>query len=281
MTLYCYDSAGSMIKNPGGVMAACPAGQSDKRPSAKPGGGNTTVEAKPSTPPASSPAVNPPKTPPVAPRREIVVPEFDVDEGGAWMPKPLQALNIQPGGYGLAAEMNDPNNFSVEMDKTSANSMYMNYPQYRGLFNAIAKEQGGTSGSSAFGKFVTQSAYYNSIGIQVSPFELAEEYAQARGIQPLAPGDDGRKGPAAPQPIDELGIRRAMDSVSTNLIGRTLSDDEFKNYYGSYAKDFRKDPGLDYQQHETEAIKREEDYQEMQVAQKFSKAFSSVLKGAM
>ena len=154
-------------------------------------------------------------------------------------------------------------------------------PGDQGLLLSIAKSQGGRSIGPVWQTFVDRSAMYAERGQRATPMELARQYAIENGIQPGGgPGSSG-SGSSGPKPIDELGIRRAMDSVSTNLIGRTLSDAEFKKYYSSYTRDFSGDPGLDYQQHEVEAIKKEDDYQEMQVAQKFSKAFDAVLKGAM
>ena len=152
----------------------------------------------------------------------------------------------------------------------------------QGLLLAIARSQGGRSIGPVWQTFVDRSAMYAETGKRVTPIELAQMYAIENGIKfGAGAGGSGGSGSSGPKPIDELGIRRAMDSVSTNLIGRTLSDEEFKKYYHSYTSAFSKDPGVDYQQHEVEAIKKQDDYQEMQVAQKFSKAFDAVLKGAM
>jgi hypothetical protein len=71
-----------------------------------------------------------------------------------------------------------------------------------------------------------------------------------------------------------------MDSLSADMVGRRLSDKEFKKYYNSYTKDFSKNPELDYQQDATEALRQNDEYQEYQVATKFAGALSSVLKGA-
>ena len=91
-------------------------------------------------------------------------------------------------------------------------------------------------------------------------------------------GSGGRAAPVAP---DATQVRRIMDSTSKNLVGRTLSDAEFNQYYKSFTDQFNANPDLDAQQVLTERVREEEDYQEMQVASKFSKAMSQVMKGAI
>jgi hypothetical protein len=94
-------------------------------------------------------------------------------------------------------------------------------------------------------------------------------------------GSGGRGGRAAPQAPDATSIRKIMDATSNNLVGRTLSDAEFDKYYKNYVDQFNANPDLDTQQVLTERVRKEEDYQEMQVASKFSKAMSSIMKGAI
>lgn len=201
------------------------------------------------------------------------------------MPRPLDQYPSTLGGGDLSYD----NTHSYYDSKSAAVSgWYDHMPQWGGLFQSIAYSMSGSRGSarSTYEDFVQMAqGRKDERGNPVTPVQLAMEFANKNGIKigGMGPGGGGGGGggAAGPKPIDEAGIRRAMDSVSTSLIGRTLSDKEFKQYYHSYTKDFGGNPGLDYQQHETEAIKKEEDYQEMQVAQKFSKAFDSVLKGAM
>ena len=94
-------------------------------------------------------------------------------------------------------------------------------------------------------------------------------------------GSGGGGGRAAPKPADATSIRRVMDATSTNLVGRTLSDAEFDKYYKQYVDQFNANPDLDTQQVLTERIREEDDYQEMQVAAKFSEAMSGIMKGAI
>jgi len=166
------------------------------------------------------------------------------------------------------------------MSSENANAMYMMFPQYESLFTSIAKAQGGRSGPAAFDRFVSMSSVLYASGIKKTPFQLAEEYAAQHGIK-AGSGMAGPAGPAAPVPLDSSSVRRAMDSVSTSLVGRTLSDDEFKDYYKSYTGKFAGTPDIDMQQHAIDAVKQDEGYQEYQVAEKFAQVFQSTLKGAM
>lgn len=75
-------------------------------------------------------------------------------------------------------------------------------------------------------------------------------------------------------------MKRMMDGLSMDLLGRTLSDKEFKRYYGSYTGAFAGNPGMDPTQHGIEAMQRNDDYQEFQVASKFASAMKSVIEGA-
>jgi hypothetical protein len=81
---------------------------------------------------------------------------------------------------------------------------------------------------------------------------------------------------------DDTQIRRIMDSTSMNMVGRTLSDDEFDKYYKQYKNEYMSNEGnVDTQQLLTERVRKEEDYQEMSVAKKFGAAMSNVLKGSL
>lgn len=91
----------------------------------------------------------------------------------------------------------------------------------------------------------------------------------------------GGGGSAGPQPADASSIRRAMDEVSRNLVGRTLGDDEFDKYYKSYVSAFSGNPDMDPTQDMIERVREEDDYQEFQVATKFAGALSGVLKGSI
>ena len=127
--------------------------------------------------------------------------------------------------------------------------------------------------------------------------------ADDRNMTPNS-SDKGSEGPKTPKPIDavveaveeikgggggrsitapdDTQIRRIMDSTSMNMVGRTLSDDEFDKYYKQYKNEYLSaDGNVDTQQLLTERVRKEEDYQEMSVAKKFGAAMSNVLRGSL
>jgi hypothetical protein len=92
-------------------------------------------------------------------------------------------------------------------------------------------------------------------------------------------GGGGGRTIVAPDPTQ---IRRIMDATSMSMVGRTLSDKEFNKYYDQYKKQYLSAEGnIDTQQILTERVRKEEDYQEASVANKFASAMSAVLKGSL
>lgn len=155
------------------------------------------------------------------------------------------------------------------------------------LLLSIARSRGGRSMNPVWEMFIEQAAAYGASGKRVTPMELARKYAQQYGITatstsgagPSGGGSSG-SGAQAPTPADATSIKRMMDSLSLDKIGRTLSDQEFQRYYGSYVRAFRGNPELDPNQHGVNALQANDDYQEYQVATKFASAFDKVLRGA-
>jgi hypothetical protein len=127
-------------------------------------------------------------------------------------------------------------------------------------------------------------------GTSASPIGWITQYAASLGISirnavdggngPGGGGGGGGGGAAAPIAAGPDAVKRVMDSLANDLLGRTLSDKEFKRYYGSYKSAFAGNPDMDMQQHGIEALEGDDDYQEYQVAQKFATAMDSVLRGA-
>ena len=102
-----------------------------------------------------------------------------------------------------------------------------------------------------------------------------------RGTGPRGRGPGGGGGGGAvPMPAGRDAIKRAMDTMALDLIGRTLSEDEVDRYYSQYVKQFGKNPNMDMQASGIDALQSNVDYQEFQVAQKFASAFDSVLRGS-
>ena len=118
-------------------------------------------------------------------------------------------------------------------------------------------------------------------GVRKSPFQIIAEWSSVVGPGNSSGGSGGGGGGGAPQAADPSTIRRMMDQISTAMLGRTLSDKEFKHYYQSYVNGFNGNNNMDPQQHAMDAVRGQGDYEEYQVATKFAGALQSVLKGAI
>jgi hypothetical protein len=126
----------------------------------------------------------------------------------------------------------------------------------------------------------------------ISPFGWITQFAGSMGIslrEGTGPGaggggygggGGGGGGAAAPMPAGRDAIKRAMDTMAMDLIGRSLSEDEVDRYYSRYVKEFSGNPNMDMQASGIDALQSNVDYQEYQVAQKFASAFGSVLRGS-
>jgi hypothetical protein len=222
---------------------------------------------------------------------------------GAWMPRLPETVHPSTTSSADVAYYSEPNGsaWNTVLPATQASAQYESFPQWQPMFQALAVAAGGRSGKVVYERLVTQSAYLNSQGIKKSPFQLGYEEAMQKGLvtpkgavgAPTTPttssggsgshggGGGGGGGAAAPLPADPSSVKRAMDTLATGLIGRTLSDKEFTDYYKTYTGAFAGNPNIDMAQHGTESLQQDEGYQEFQVAQKFSTAFDSVIKGAM
>ena len=123
-------------------------------------------------------------------------------------------------------------------------------------------------------------------GTPRTPYDLINQFAVEAGVTADGGGGSGSGGggggggAAAPVAADPSSMKRLMDQLSLDMLGRTLSDKEFKSYYGKYKGAFSGNPAIDAQQHGMEALQRNNDYQEFQVASKFATAMKSVMEGA-
>jgi hypothetical protein len=151
----------------------------------------------------------------------------------------------------------------------------------KATLDAIAKAQDYRStGRSLWEKTVGASAYLSQHGVYKTPWQLIQEGGLDAAPGSKSGGGGGGSGAAAPTPADPSAIRRAMDQVSTGLLGRTLSDKEFDKYYGSYTSAFSGNPDMDPTQHMIESARTDGDYEEYQVATKFTGALDKVLRGS-
>jgi len=138
------------------------------------------------------------------------------------------------------------------------------------------------TGKSYYEELIEASWDLSKDGIYKSPQALA--YAGLTGNLGSTRGGGGSSGfgfggGAAPEPLDASAVRRAMDTLARNSIGRTLSNREFRDYYRQYKSEFAGNPDMDMQQNGIEALQRNDDYQEYQVATKFADAMKSVIRG--
>jgi hypothetical protein len=202
------------------------------------------------------------------------------------MPGTYDVSNIQPGGYGLQDFISNPSTSSFApsqfQTKGYAGSQVGMLPfEDQAMLLGIARASGGRSMGPVWDMFVEQASAYGQAGKRVTPIELARQYAAQAGISAVdGMGSSGGSGAPAPMAAGPDSIRRIMDSLSNDLLGRTLSDKEFQQYYGSYRSAFSGNPEVDMQQHGIEALQANDDYQEYQVASKFASAMDSVLRGA-
>lgn len=219
----------------------------------------------------------------------------------AWVPRQPSAADpfIQAAfntqNPATLARYQDPNsgiNSTWATQSAADSAWYALSPSEQSLFTYIAQQEAGEkgrprSGRTMYEEFVNQSAATVAQGNPQNPYSLAYGYAvqqgwiSNRGIAPL-PGSatGGGGGSAGPSPADPSAVKRMMDSMASDLIGRTLSNEEFRRYYRSYVRDFAGNPEVDAQQHGTEALQANEGYQEYQVAGKFARAFEGILRGA-
>lgn len=229
----------------------------------------------------------------------IATPKADTD--GAWFPKISSgdpfAGSIPSSGALSQWTQGLANPESAIYNETQAKSSLeaaVNRPTQYGkgtIFEIVAAGRGrNTTANGVMQGYIAESAAYNRRGIRVTPQQLAYQEALDKGwitsdgsIELPARGGGGPRGgsgPAAPTPSDPSAIRRAMDQVTMGLIGRTLSDKEFNKYYSQYVGAFSGNPDMDPAQHMIERTRKDEDYQEYQVATKFAGALDAVLRGA-
>jgi hypothetical protein len=119
-----------------------------------------------------------------------------------------------------------------------------------------------------------------SSGNPITVEQALREIVDNGGIDGRNRGGSG-SGSKGPTPADPTSIRRVMDVTSSALIGRTISEDEFNKFYKQYTNEFGSNPDVDPNQLAKEYARTDEDYQEYQVASKFSKSMSRVLRGIL
>lgn len=214
-----------------------------------------------------------------------------------WMPKWQDDIFVNtttPEGVANASDYNSPT-YNYTSSSTNAASEFGSGEGYMSgdmskWINQVAKgihplKTGKTLWEDAV---AASKSLWENHGVRKTPYQIVAEWAQ--DVEPKGGDGDGRGGSGYGSGSGGLGtptpnpdeIRRAMDSVSMNLIGRTLSDKEFSRYYTGFAGEFQRTGGnMDPAQDMIEAVRQDDNYQEYQVATKFAGALDSVLKGAL
>lgn len=186
-----------------------------------------------------------------------------------------------PQGISGASDINSTV-YNTRVPKAEVPGFYALPAAEQALFTRTAKAiHPLKTGASYYDELINASWDLSRTGVYRSPQALAYEMfgADGSGGGGGGGGGYGGGGAAAPQPLDASAVRRAMDALSRNLVGRTLSNREFKDYYRQYKSEFAGNPDVDMQQNGIEALQRNDDYQEYQVATKFATAMESVIKG--
>lgn len=208
----------------------------------------------------------------------------------AWFPRP----NGQTGpmgtsdlyaGKGNVPAIQNPNSsiYNTTMPRSDVITAWEMLPlKQQQQIDRIAKsiDYRGT-GRSLWERASNASALSVEQGRPMTPYSFINRYAiEGASSSSSGGGGGGGGGAAAPVAAGPDSMKRMMDALSMDMLGRTLSDKEFKRYYGSYKGAFAGNPAVDTQQHGMDALQRNDDYQEFQVASKFATAMKSVIEGA-
>lgn len=173
--------------------------------------------------------------------------------------------------------------YNTRVPKAQVPGFYSLPASEQAMFTRAAKAVHPLKTGASFYEELTEASWdLSKTGVYKSPQSLAYSvltgglYGDGGGG---GGGGGGFGGGAAPQPADASAVRRAMDTLSRNMLGRTLSNREFRDYYKQYKTEFAGNPDVDMQQNGIEALQRNDDYQEYQVATKFASAMESVIRG--
>lgn len=220
------------------------------------------------------------------------------DSAPAYMPRPYSDVYVDTSSYGGVMNASNPYgptwNVVRPMSEDDTTGSWGNLApgtdnlEYgsQSWVTAVAKAldyRGTGPGLWAKAVAASQTAYEN--GQYISPLAFIQQWASgldtSGSTRSSGGGGYGGGGGVGPQAPDSSSVRRAMDQVSMGLLGRTLSEKEFNKYYQSYVSEFSGNPDMDPQQNMIERVRQEKDYDEYQVAAKFSSALSGVLRGAI
>lgn len=205
-----------------------------------------------------------------------------VSKAGVNVPKTWDQVWVNtstPQGVYGASDINSTT-YNVRVEKAQVPGFYALPAGEQAMITRAAKAiHPLKTGASYYDELVNASWDLSRNGIYRSPQALAYEGFNTGSSGGGGGGGGYGGGAAAPEPLDASAVRRAMDTLARNSIGRTLSNREFRDYYRQYKSEFSGNPDVDMQQNGIEALQRNDDYQEYQVATKFASAMESVIKG--
>lgn len=214
------------------------------------------------------------------------------DTNAVWMPKWQDDIFVNTSSVQGVAGASDYNSATYNYTTSKSNAIdeygsgvgYMESGMTAWMDSVAKAIHPMKNGKSLWKEAVAASdALWESHRVRKTPYQIVTEWAAE--ISPKRGGGDGSGGGgrgsgAVAMPADASAIRRAMDQVMTGLLGRTMSDKEFNQYYNSYKAEFSGNPDMDPTQHMIESVKQEDDYAEYTVATKFAGALDKVLRGA-
>lgn len=182
--------------------------------------------------PTSKPDWSPGASPKSVPT--TINPPMSQKPKGVWFPRPtplpiFEAKENAPGAYYTYYDASDLAGAYEGLD-----------PNLQSLFTVVAKSDGGRSGSALFTRLAKESERLSAGDMRKSPIDLLYEKAKSKGI--LNPdgsfneaysgsGSGGRRytGPTATTTfMNERDVRATADAVAATVIGRGITDDEFK-----------------------------------------------------
>lgn len=214
--------------------------------------------------------------------------------GSVILPKWQDDVYVDTSRMGGVAGASDPtsNVYNYQTDASTAKSEYASGAGYMDAGMTKWLEQVAKAidyrktGKGLWEDAVDASgALWENHQVRKTPYQIIVEWAgqispKSSGGGDGSRGSGGGSGAKGPSPADPSAIRRAMDQVTMGLIGRSLSDKEFNRYYQSYVSEFSGNPDMDPGQDMIERARKDEGYQEYQIATKFAGALDKVLRGA-
>lgn len=193
------------------------------------GGVAPEYTGSPTGKPTYTPGANPKSVP------TTVNPPISQKPKGVWFPRPVPLPIYE-------AKENAPGSYYTYYDASDLAGAYESLDtNLQALFTAVAKSDGGRSGSALFTRLAKESERLSGGDIRKSPVDLLYEKAISKGIlngdgsfnEKYSPGGAGQSGrytgPTASTTFaSERDLRSTADAVASTVIGRGITDEEFQ-----------------------------------------------------